>query len=116
MSKAQKIALAIGGVLLLALLVYIFWRRRWRDFTNIGDSRWLPTQHSDMRLAFRMPSKDHGIKVGDRIEVRHGSPRVPDGQMDVIDVVVKNENPYIVTNEKAPADNPDIVGELRVIS
>jgi hypothetical protein len=116
MTKSQKIALAIGGVALLALVTYIFYRRRWRTFENIGDSRWLPTTKNDARLGLRMTNRDHGIKIGDKVEIDHGNADTPTGETTVVDIVDKGPHHYIVTNFKAPASNPDHGGKVRVVS
>jgi len=115
MKKGQKIALGVGAVLLLALVGFFFWKKRWQEFTNIGDSTWLPTTKNNGRLAIRPASSMHGIKPGNSIEIEHASSRVPQGKTTVLDVVSKNGIEYIVTSLAATA-NPDITGKFRFVA
>lgn len=116
MTKTQKITLGIGGLVLASIVAWFFWARRWREFTNIGNSRFLPTDKSNDRLALRWPdTESHNVEVGNRVEIRHNNDVTPDGEATVLDVVNKNGFTYMVTSLKAPYSNPDISGEFRII-
>jgi hypothetical protein len=116
MTTKQKYALGIGGALLVAIVAYIFYRKRWKTFVNIGDSQWLPTQYKDGRLALEMPDKNHGFTTGQKIEVDHDNRVTQKGKTQVLDVVEKNGRSYVVTALKAPFENPDFEGKVRVVS
>lgn len=113
MTTTQKIAIAAGALALTALIGWYFWKKSWKEFSNIGDSTWLPTERNG-KLAIRPASKMHGIKPGNRIEIEHANSQVPQGEAVVLDVVEKNGYPYIVTSLDMTT-NPDISGKFRWI-
>lgn len=116
MTTKQKYSIGIGGALLVAIVAYVFYRRRWKTFVNIGNSQWLPTRFQDSRMGLEMETADHGFNVGDLIEIDHSQPHLPKGKTKVIDVVTKNGLPFIITELKVSSETPDFQGKVRVVS
>jgi hypothetical protein len=116
MTKTQKITLGVGAITLTAIIAYVFYRKRWQEFVNIGNSKWLPTDYNDNQLSLEMANENHGIKTGDSIEIEHkGAWGVPDGKAQAVDVVVKAGTPFVITSLKLEA-NPRLSGKVRVTS
>lgn len=115
MTKTQKITLGVGGLILAGIIGYIIYRKQWKEFVNIGDSRWLPTKYTDKQLSLEMANKRHGIKAGDTIEIEHDSNQVPDGKAQVLEVVEKDGLPFVITSLKIGA-NPRLAGRVKITS
>lgn len=116
MTNTQKITIGVGTVLVLAIIAYIIYKRQWKTFVNIGDSRYLPTRYNDARLGLQMESADHGLKVGDNIDIDHDNSVTAKGRAKVLEVVEKGGLPFVITNLKAPATNPDFAGKVRIVN
>jgi hypothetical protein len=55
------------------------------------------------------------IAVGSSIEIDHANTVTPKGKAQVLDVVVNKDGSYLITNLKAPYENPDFAGKVRVV-
>lgn len=116
MTGKQKIAIGAGTLVVLGIIAFLVYRMLWKDFVNIGDSRYLPTRFNDARLGLQMKDKNHGIKVGDSVDITHDNDATAKGHARVLDIVEKGGLPFIITNLKAPYTNPDVAGKVRVTS
>lgn len=117
MKALMKNKWALGLILvgLAAAIYFIYKKATTKAFNNIGDSRYLPTEYNDNRLALEMANSNHGIKAGDNIEINHNSDVVPKGKAQVLEVVEKNGLPFVVTSLKLWGENPDISGNVKVV-
>jgi hypothetical protein len=115
MKTSQKIVLGIGVLLLLGIVGWFFYRRRWREFDDNGNTQWLSGGGSG-KLALQMKDDKHGIKKGDKIEVESSASGMRTGEMTVTDVFTDKGFSWVGTNKNAIPSGDRTPGKVRVIS